>query len=53
MTSRGLFDPSGRYEWYWNVYQPGQLLFEIERLHKRHGKFRRLVTPEKLLKHDK
>ena len=26
-----------RYEWYWNMYQPGALLFEIERLHKQHG----------------
>ncbi|OAL43511.1 cytochrome P450 [Pyrenochaeta sp. DS3sAY3a] len=25
------------YEWYWNFHQPGQLLFEIERLHQKHG----------------
>jgi cytochrome P450 len=25
------------YEWYWNFHQPGQLLFEIERQHQKHG----------------
>lgn len=25
------------YEWYWNFHRPGQLLFEIERLHQRYG----------------
>ncbi|KAL2797386.1 cytochrome P450 [Aspergillus keveii] len=25
------------YEWYWNYYQNGQMIFEIERLHRIHG----------------
>lgn len=29
-----------RYEWYWNIYKQGAMLFEIERLHKKHGKYR-------------
>lgn len=28
-----------RYEWYWNIHKPGSMLFEIERLHKKHGTF--------------
>jgi hypothetical protein len=25
------------YEWYWNYHLNGQMLFEIERLHKKYG----------------
>jgi hypothetical protein len=26
------------WEWYWNYYRNGRLLFEVERLHQKHGK---------------
>jgi hypothetical protein len=26
------------YEWYWNYYLNGQMIFEIQRLHKQYGK---------------
>ncbi|KAL8911000.1 MAG: hypothetical protein Q9171_003769 [Xanthocarpia ochracea] len=34
------------YEWYWNIHKPGQLLFEIERLHERYGPIIRIGVNE-------
>ncbi|KAL8758331.1 MAG: hypothetical protein Q9199_001587 [Rusavskia elegans] len=32
-----LFRGGAQYEWYWNIYKSGSMIFEIERLHKKHG----------------
>ncbi|KAL8813212.1 MAG: hypothetical protein Q9200_000441 [Gallowayella weberi] len=34
------------YEWYWNIHKPGQLLFEIERLHEQYGPVVRIGVHE-------
>ncbi|KAF2197571.1 cytochrome P450 [Delitschia confertaspora ATCC 74209] len=34
------------YEYWWNIHQPGKLLFEIERLHKLHGPIVRIGPDE-------
>ncbi|KAL8658077.1 MAG: hypothetical protein Q9202_007630 [Teloschistes flavicans] len=34
------------YEWYWNIHKPGQLLFEIERLHQQYGPVIRIGVNE-------
>lgn len=39
------------WEWYWNFHQQGELLFEIERLHIRHGMEQSLM-PNVIETHD-
>ena len=34
------------FEWYWNIYQPGAMLFEIEKLHHKHGPMVRIGANE-------
>jgi hypothetical protein len=40
------------YEWYWNYYQNGQMIFEIARLHRIHGSSPQTQTRPKLTVQD-